>query len=348
MRKVRYSDLLKRAAERSQRNYADLSNDDAEFLEAFIEARLREAWERTEWTDLMRIEKRTFRQAWASGSHAALTERYDRNADRYVVALKATSSAPSDSDGVIHADWAELKSSYSSSKYDSTTDYAVGDCVYYYVTDKYYQMHTDASAGTAPTTTGNWGERPLFDKYVALEQSWETNKIGTPTNIWDKNRKLDGTAENRRFFLSHNGIQCPDGPNEVYVEFRVKTPDTTHTAKYLASTTYYTDDVVRYREVADDSVFDLYTAVSNNFSNNAPTVGGTNSYWELVEIPHIFRDYIVHGAAADLLKHDEKEHIAVLEEQQAQGALLAQLDVQERQSQQNEFFNVRTYSHANS
>ena len=56
----------------------------------------------------------------------------------------------------------------------------------------------------------------------------------------------------------------------------------------------------------------------------------------------------MHGAAADLLKHDEKEHIAVLEEQQAQGALLAQLDVQERQSQQNEFFNVRTYSHANS
>ena len=348
MRKVRYSDLLKRAAERSQRNYADLSNDDAEFLEAFIEARLREAWERTEWTDLMRIEKRTFRQAWASGSHAALTERYDRNADRYVVALKTTSNAPSDSDGVIHADWAELKSSYSSSKYDSTTDYAVGDCVYYYVTDKYYQMHTDASAGTVPTTTGNWGERPLFDKYVALEQSWETNKIGTPTNIWDKNRKLDGTAENRRFFLSHNGIQCPDGPNEVYVEFRVKTPDTTHTAKYSASTTYYTDDVVRYREVADDSVFDLYTAVSNNFSNNFTVGRSTDPYWELVEIPHISRDYIVHGAAADLLKHDEKEHIAVLEEQQAQGALLAQLDVQERQSQQNEFFNVRTYSHANS
>lgn len=347
MRKVRYSDLLKRSAERGQRSYSELSSDDAEFLEAFIDSRLRDIWEKTEWTDLMRIEERTFKQPWAAGSHAAGTQLYDRNADRYVVALKTTSNAPSDSDGVIHSDWGKLETSYTDSKYDSTTDYAAGDKVYYYVDDKRYQLHTDVGAGTVPTNTSYWGELPLFDKYVALEQSWETTDIGTATYVWNKNRKLDGTATNLRFFLSHNGVQCPGKATKVWLEFRTKLPDTIHTTYYDASTTYYTGDVVRYRSVADNSVFDLYTAVANSFSGIAPTVGGNNANWELVAIPHIFRDYITHGAAADLLKHDEKQEIGIIEEQQAQAALVSQLDVQERQSQQNEFFNVRTYSHGN-
>ena len=146
MRKVRYSDLLKRSAERGQRSYSELSSDDAEFLEAFIDSRLRDIWEKIEWTDLMRIEERTFKQPWAAGSHAAGTQLYDRNADRYVVALKTTSNAPSDSDSVIHSDWGKLETSYTDSKYDSTTDYAVGDKVYYYVDDKRYQLHTDVGA----------------------------------------------------------------------------------------------------------------------------------------------------------------------------------------------------------
>jgi hypothetical protein len=348
MRKVRYSDLLKRSAERGQRSYSELSSDDAEFLEAFIDSRLRAIWEKTEWTDLMRIEERTFKQPWAAGSHAAGSQLYDRNADRYVVALKTTSNAPSDSDAVIHSDWGKLETSYTDSKYVSTTDYAVGDKVYYYVDDKIYQLHTDVAAGTVPTNASYWGELPLFDKYIALEQSWETTDIGTATSVWDKNRKLDGTATNLRFFLSHNGVQCPGEATKVWLEFRAKLPDTIHTTYYDAGTTYYTGDVVRYRSVADNSVFDLYTAVLNSFSGIAPTVGGDNANWELVAIPHTFRDYITHGSAADLLKHDEKQEIGIIEEQQAQAALVSQLDVQERQSQQNEFFNVRTYSHGNS
>jgi hypothetical protein len=348
MRKVRYSDLLKRSAERGQRSYSELSSDDAEFLEAFIDSRLRDIWEKTEWTDLMRIEERTFKEPWTAIGQTAGTQHYDRNADRYVIALKTTLHPPSDSDGVIHSDWGELATSYTASKYDSTKVYAVGDKVYYYVNDKTYQLYQDVAAGTVPTNTTYWGELPLFDKYIALEQSWETTDIGTATCVWDKNRKLDATATNLRFFLSHNGVQCPGEATKVWLEFRAKLPDTIHTTYYNASTTYYTGDVVRYRSVADNSVFDLYTAVANSFSGIAPTVGGNNANWELVAIPHTFRDYITHGAAADLLKHDEKQEIGIIEEQQAQAALLSQLDVQERQSQQNEFFNVRTYSHGNS
>lgn len=339
MRKIKYSELLKRTAERSQRSYDQLSTDDAAFLENFIDSRLKRIWEYTDWPDLVLTEKRTYRQEYSSTAFpSGLTagdEVYDGNAKRYVVAVKNTTNAPSDSAETLHDDYAELRTSYSYSDYSVSTTYAVASEVYYPVNDKYYKSHTATSTGTLPNST-MWTEVPLFDAYIAYEQSWETNKVGNVVGVYNGNPFITKTSDNLNFFLSNNGIQVPNAPDRIWVQYRKRVPDITHTAHDAAKSDYALGDVVKYP--ASGAAFDLYECATAATTETP----GAHADWTLVEIPYIFKDYISSGAAADLLQMDEKVDLALIEENRADLALEHELDKLNRQQKQTEQFNVLT------
>ena len=60
MRKVKYEDVLRGAAESTGRIYDTLSNDEFALFRGFISRRLREAWESEYWPELMLIESRRY------------------------------------------------------------------------------------------------------------------------------------------------------------------------------------------------------------------------------------------------------------------------------------------------
>ena len=60
MRKVKYEDVLRCAAESTGRMYDTLSNDEFALFRGFISRRLREAWESEYWPELMLIESRRY------------------------------------------------------------------------------------------------------------------------------------------------------------------------------------------------------------------------------------------------------------------------------------------------
>jgi hypothetical protein len=342
MRALVWTDLLKAGAHFAQRLYDDLSTQDEALLTSYLNARLRTIWNATHWPDIMYSEKRYYRQPWAADTHAAGTELFDRNAERYVIALKSSANAPSDSSDTIHADWAELKTSYSFSDYAAATDYAVGDQVYYYVDDKNYQMHTNAGAGTVPTNASYWGEVKDFDKYIGYEQGWETNKMGTVYEVYDRDPKYSKYAGTLNFDLSSNGIQVLQGPNVVYVRFRKRVPDIEHAAHSTASVAYALGAVVRFPATGNPA--ELYEASSAHTSSgsNEPTDG--SAPWTKISVPFQFRDFLAHGASADLLLADEKEQLAGVEEQRAQSALMDELRILESEQQQGTAMPVEVHT----
>tara|TARA_X000001382_G_scaffold120948_1_gene102877 strand:+ start:144 stop:1214 length:1071 start_codon:yes stop_codon:yes gene_type:complete len=353
MRRIKYSDILKSAAERSQRAYDQLSTDDAAFLENFIDSRLKRIWEYTDWPDLVITEKRTYRQQYtpAAVPQAVVGDQYyDANAKRYVVALYATYNDPSYSDKVTNQHWAELSNSYNYSDWSDTTTYAQGDQVYYYLTDKYYQAHTSGGLGSsaAPALASGtsyavnsllWGEVPVFDRYIEYDQSWETNKIGNVTGVFNGDPSLSTSSDGVNFFLSNVGIQVPNGQDKVWVRHRKRVPNLNYVPHDITEADYVLDDVVKYPSTG--SSFDLYAAIKAGPSEN-PGAPGATLEWSLIEIPYIFKDYISSGAASDMLQLDEKVDLAFMEENRAERALEHELDKLNRQQKQTEQFNVLT------
>ena len=343
MRALVWTDLLKAGAHFAQRLYDELSTQDEALLVSFFNSRLRTIWNATHWPDLMYCEKRYYREVYASATVAAAAEFYDRNAERYVISLKASNAQePSDSADAIGTFWAELKTSYDFNDYAAATDYAVGDQVYYYVNDKNYQMHTNAGAGTVPTNASYWGEVKDFDKLIGYEQSWESNKMGTVYEVFDRHPKYNKYATSLNFELSSNGIQVLQGPNVVYVRFRKRVPILEHTAHSTASVAYALGDVVRFPATGNPA--ELYEASSAHTSSgsNEPTDGGAP--WTKISIPFQFRDFLAHGAASDLLQADEKEPLAGIEEQRAQSAIMDELRILESEQQQGTSMPVEVHT----
>ena len=342
MRALVWTDLLKASAHFAQRLYDELSTQDEAVLVSYLNARLRTIWNATHWPDIMHCEKRYYRQVWSAGTHAAGTELYDRNAGRYVIALKSSSNEPSDANEAIHDDWAELKTSYSFSDYAAATDYAVGDQVYYYLDDKNYQMHTNAGAGTVPTNASYWGEVKDFDKAINYEQSWETNKLGTVYEVFDRHPKYNKYATGLNYELSSTGVQLLQGPNAVYVRFRKRVPILEHTAHSTASVAYLAGNVVRFPATGNPA--ELYECTTNHTSSGSNEPTDSSAPWTKIEIPFQFRDFLAHGAASDLLQADEKEQLAGIEEQRAQSAIMDELRILESEQQQGTSMPVEVHT----
>jgi len=337
-----YSDLLKRTCALAQRVYSELSNDDSELLMVYIDQRLKQIWEYYDWPDIKRIEKRYFRPLYAAATNytTAGTEVYYPSEKKYYQSLKTTQgNAPTST-----AHWAESKQSYSADSWVTGTSYVVGDTVLYGVDGLYYTAHTahTASATLTPDATGGndkWGVLTELDKYVAWEQSGENN-IGDVLEVWDYNPRTNNKAAPQSFYQSENGIQVLNGPNIVYVEYRQQLPSLFYTT-WVEGTSYSVDHVIRFP--VSGASFNLFKATSTHTagglgSSTYPLTSGAP--WLLVQIPRDFSTYLSHGAASSMLQTDEKEQLALAQEQYSERALMELLDRIERQEQQQKEFKV--------
>ena len=96
MRKVKYEDVLRGAAESTGRIYDTLSNDEFALFRGFISRRLREAWESEYWPELMLTETRRYGtgswSALGSSAGAYSTDEIVYHSSNYYQASEATSS----------------------------------------------------------------------------------------------------------------------------------------------------------------------------------------------------------------------------------------------------------------
>ena len=169
MRSVAYASVLTQVYSLLNLVAADVTAADKTKLNAFIQRRAREAFQKHWWAETMRSEERWFRGFYATGTTYAAptattaTEVFHPGSKGYFQALRAgTGNAPATfaagSWTTNTAYWAPIAENYTGQDWADATVYAVGDVVYYasatsgYEGD-YWLCLTATSAGQDPEDT---------------------------------------------------------------------------------------------------------------------------------------------------------------------------------------------------
>lgn len=176
-------------------------------------------------------------------------------------------------------------------------------------------------------------ERTPVSDVISLTQASET-EIGEVFACWRDDPNDTSYPREVPFFITADGIQFVGGQSydPTYVFFRKRKPDFTGDA-YDSATAYVTDD-----QVIDDGRF--YKALQS--STGVAT--SNTSYWEALEIPYIFLEYVVAGAYADWLLADGNMEKAMMAANVASEVLSLEIDkIQRQQSQQPRLNVFRTH-----
>ena len=205
--------------------------------------------------------------------------------------------------------WYPCQASYSGSVWALATAFVAGDVVYYAVNDTYYACHT-ASTGNLPTNTTYFGALTVFDKYVGYTQTGFT-AIGDVRDVYSKNPLVNKTYATSNWTLSQNGVQVPNGPNVVWLEYRTRFAPLIG-SDWASGTSYAVGDQVLYN--SSGSIKNFYTCIQAT-SSVAPS---NTAYWTVLEIPYLFQPYMVHGAFSDVLRMDGQMDKAAQQERLAE------------------------------
>ena len=308
LRTVDAVDVIKGIADLCGLDRENISTEDFRVIRQSINRRLQTAWEFDLWPELLRVEKRYFRAAYAAAttytaSTATVpTEVYFPATGLYYQNVKGSTGVdPANSSGVTNAsNWADSSRSYSASNYSAATTYATGDKVFYPTTDRYYILHTAAVAGTLPTDTTKWGILTDFDPYVAYAQTGNT-AIGSVFTVYSKNPKTTTRLDELDWFLSENGVQLVSNVNQVWLEYRIRTPlvygdNYSSTTVYTAALAqiYYSSTTAGYRG-------NFYDCITTTSAGDSPESAAAK--WSVVSVPLIFQRYLELGGHADYLRH---------------------------------------------
>jgi hypothetical protein len=296
MNTVDYIDILQGSADHVDVDRDQLFSKDWFKFRTFHNKRLKRAWNRWFWIDISKTEQRFFRADWATGTTYALADEvYYPATDAYYTALRAsTAEAPADSSGVTNLDyWAASESVLSASAFSATTVYVQGNQVTYSGT--VYQMHTASGvANTLPTDTTYWGTLAAFNRYVDLDQSWQTNDIGDVRACWEEDPRATTRNAEVPYFLSADGIQVLGDVTNVWVQFKDPVPKLAGDV-FVDTTVYTADQQVYYSATGTPGNF--YKALSTTTAGDTPVSAAAK--WSKIEIPLIFADYLMLGGAAD-------------------------------------------------
>lgn len=316
---VDYKDILDAAADMCGLVATEIDTQDSAILRRAISRSLEVAWKMEKWPDLLRCEERYLRDLYAAATaYAAKAEVYYPAEEKHYHALRAsTGNLPTNK-----AYWAESGTSYSADDYSATKAYVAGDKVYYPDADKFYQCHT-ASTNNLPTNTSFWGELVPFVPYVAFEQTGKT-KIGTVFGVWDRNPRVFTNADDVPFELSDVGVQMLEAVNKVWIEFRSRPP--VLKGDVWSSTATYTVG----QQVYFGSNF--YDCATNTSAGESPTTAAAK--WTLVEIPHVFKQFLAQAGFAGWLLSDGQNDKVRAELKTAESLLAMAADELFRQSGQ--------------
>lgn len=329
MRLCHYSDILQMAARLSGQDYSltvgssGLDTDVERTLRVHVNAELMELWSQANWPGLRRMEERTYRIDYASGTtYQAGDEVFFPQTQIYYQAIRSggfSGQAPADATDTLNsAYWALSKASYAGENYSATTAYAVGDIVYYASTDAYYQCHT-ASTGNAPSNTTYFGLLSEFDPYISLTQTGQT-EIGEngPIHVYDANPDRETQVNELNYRMTDEGIQVFNGPVKVWVQFNIPAPELVG-EPIDTSSAYAVDNQIQFATASGGvETIDFYDCTATSTAGQTPATNPSN--WSRVEIPDQFRNYLGAKAAMALLVNDDDPRFAVADAR-AQAAL---------------------------
>jgi hypothetical protein len=234
--------------------------------------------------------------------------------------IRATPT-PTNATGIVNAIyWALAQTEYSGNDWAVSETNTAGHNRRWPGTDRFYQyINTSDSAGNQPTNTTYWAVLTDFERYVAFEQSGET-AFSHPVRGWDRNPRTDGRAVEVNSFTTDLGLHVLDSVAFVWVDFRLRPPALIGEV-WSDSATYAAGDQVYYSSSTTRGNF--YDVLSATTAGQDPE--DTPAKFSLVEIPEIFRSYLIHGAASDYLSPDGDETTARREFQIADRELERQL-----------------------
>lgn len=329
-----YTRWLYLTADLSGLDWENLSTANAATLQRYLSENLDDAQSAAWWPDLMRIENRAYRLAWdsTSASYVAGDEVWYDLSRKYYRALRAVpaGTAPCDSNGdETSAYWAECQTTYIANEYAATTDYSVGDQVYYPTTDTVYQCHT-ASTGNLPTDTNYWGALEAFKRTLPYDQTGET-VIGEVARVMQSDPRVKPFAPEEDFFLNSDGVNVPFCQNKIWIEFRVQSPALTGLA-FDATATYAVGEQMLFTDG------DLYNCLTATTAGQTPLTHP--SKWELVYLPQYLAQATCLAAAADFVATRSREDAQRLDAQ-ASAMLDKELDKLLRQQRQMRRTNFR-------
>lgn len=219
---------------------------------------------------------------------------------------------PCDDSGVTCVGWwYPCQSEYSGTDWTYSVASAQGDVVYYPVNDSHYACHT-TSTGNLPTDTNYFGPLAVFDKYVGYTQTGYT-AIGDVRDVYTKNPSVLKSYATCNWTLTQNGVQVPNGPAVVWLEYRTRFAPLIG-SDYSASATYAVGDQILFN--SSGSVKNFYTCAVVTTAGQSPNT--TPASWTLLEIPYLFQSYLVHGAFADVLRMDGQMDKAAQQERLAE------------------------------
>jgi len=321
-------------------------------LRAYLDRGLQRLWEAEHWPDLVTVEQRAYRLAWDSGTtYAASTstaavEVYFAPTDNYYQSLQGsnTNHAPATQSGSTWSEnsqwWAESKSSYSGADWAASTVYAAGAIVRRTsgtsADGRYYQCHT-AHTSSSSFDTSKFCVLTEFDRYVGYTQTGQT-AIGEVFNITNANPRLTRALTEYRFWLSGNGVQVPQGPARVWIEFRRRRPLLTGDA-WSSTATYTAGQQVYYTTSA--GVGNFYDCATATSAGESPVTAAAK--WTVVEIPYIFGQSLIWHAYADLLAADGQADKASVARNSADEYYAMEADKLYRQQRQTQPIRVVGY-----
>ena len=324
LRTCNYVEVLNGSADLCGLDRDNLASVDFKQLRQAHDRRLQTAWEFDLWPELLRAEKRYYRDlyatatAYTASTATSATEVYFPSSGKYYQNVKASTGVdPANAAGTVNStNWAESQTSYSASNFGTTTTYAVGDKVYYPTTDRYYVMHTVGGGFPVPTTTTNWGILTEFDRYIAYSQTGKT-AIGSVFEVADKGDRYTTRSQTDAWFLSENGIQINTPSAYAWVTYRIRTVRLTGEL-FSATATYSVGNQVYYSATGTPGNF--YDCITSTSAGETPVSAPTK--WSVTSIPLIFQRYLELGGYSDWLRNTGQIEKALQEEQVAM-ALLA-------------------------
>lgn len=343
MRTVDYSDVLHGSAGLAGLGPDDVGTGEFRLFRQAHDRRLQQAWEVHDWPDLCRTEQRTFRTQWsATTTYAAGAEVYDVPSATYYQSLQAanTNNAPTIAGVENSAWWALSQTSYGAQDWQTGIAYAVGNKVRNPADLQFYQCTTAHTSGGS-FDASKFGLLTPFNRYIAYDQvkadGTPETPIGEIFTATDKDPRVTTKLVEFPFRLSDVGAQFTQLKHSIafaWLYFRTRRPVLKGEA-WDTTLAYGSGRQVYY--VGTGSTIE--TGVGNFYSSSASTTAGqspetTPASWSLVEIPYIFRGYLIPGGYADWLSGDGQANKAAGYEAMAQEALEAEADKLQRQQGQ--------------
>lgn len=319
-------------------------------LRGHLDLSLGQAWRSEWWDDLMQTEERYFRADWAAATtYSKADEVYDPYSRKYFQSLRNTNlnHAPTVLSGSAYVEnsayWAESRTSYSGNTWVTGTVYAVGDKVYYAVTNRYYQCHTahTASATLVPDATSaneRWGLLTPFQRSIDFDATGET-AIGDVFDVKDSDPRVNPRWRSLVWSKAQNNVYVAEEAVRCWVQFRSRRPRLKGAA-YDATSTYVAGDMMYFD---GDGTIDgnFYQAIDEVAAGETPIT--TPLVWSVVEIPELFEGYLIWSAYAKMLVGDQQDDRKLAAEATAEGFLEVEADNTYRQQGGTPSLPVRTY-----